>query len=119
MSSFSVFEYCYRDASNYKVFGQLLLVGVAPDAEIRRLRRQFQSGEFFIAEQLGIPPLYAELWELSEGPNGDDHVWHTFEKFRPAARDEALGEVFGTVKDLVFRVAGVTAWNLQLSPHWG
>lgn len=118
MSDFSVFEYCYRDASNYKVFAQLLLQGEVTDAEIQRMRSHFESGEFFIAEQLGIRALYAELWELSGGPTGDDHVWHTFEKLRPATAEENSSVLFGTVKSLISRVEGITTWNLRLSPHW-
>jgi len=118
LDNFSVFEYCYRDASSYKAFGRLLLDGAASDADIQILRCHFESGEFFIAEQLGIPPLYAELWELSQGPTGDDHVWHTFERLGAATKEETNGEVFGTVKNLISSIADVATWNLRLSPHW-
>jgi hypothetical protein len=118
LGNFSVFEYCYRDASNYKTFGRLLLDGVASDSNIQILRSHFESGEFFIAEQLGIPPLYAELWELSQGPTDDDHVWHTYETLRVATKEETHGEVFGTVGKLIFNIAAVTVWNPRLSPHW-
>jgi len=119
MSNFSVFEYCYRDASNYKAFGCLLLNGVASEVEIKLLRSRLESGEFFIAEQLATPPLYAELWELSHGPTGDDHVWHTFENLRLAADDEINQPVFDTIKNFISNIAGVGAWHPTLSPHWG
>lgn len=118
MGDFSVFEYCYRDASNYKAVARLLMHGEATPVEIQRMRSHFESGEFFIAEQLDIPTLYAELWELSGGPTTDDHVWHVFENFRPANQDEISGKVFGEVKNLFARVGRITAWNLRLSPHW-
>ena len=31
MNGFSVFEYCYRDAANFKSWGQLLLEGIASE----------------------------------------------------------------------------------------
>lgn len=119
MSNFSVFEYCYCDASNYKAFGRLLLNGIASDVEVNLLRRHMESGEFFIAEQLTIPPLYAELWKLSHGSTGDDHVWHTFENLRLAADDEINQTVFGTIENFVSNIVNVGAWQPKLSPHWG
>jgi hypothetical protein len=100
------------------MFAQLLLQGDVTAAKIQRMRSHFESGEFFIAEQLGIPALYAGLWELSGGPTGDDHVWHTFEKLRPAIEEETSSAVFGTVKSFISRVEGVSTWNQRLSPHW-
>ena len=65
MQNFCIFEYFYRDASNYKAWGALVLSGVATKSDLEVLATHFESGEFFIAEQLCIPPLYAELWEFS------------------------------------------------------
>lgn len=118
LRNFSQFEYCYRDASNYKSWGRLLLQGVASAADVEDLQRHFDSGEFFIAEQLGIPSLYAELWAFSGGPTIDDHVWHTFYGLRPAAATTLDARVFGTVKNFVKKVKAVQAWDLTLSPHW-
>jgi hypothetical protein len=66
VAKFSVFSYLYRDASNYKAFGLLLLKGTASAGDVETWRQHFESGEFLIAEQLGIPPLYAELWAFSD-----------------------------------------------------
>ena len=118
MVEFSVFEYLYRDASNYKAWGTLLLQGACSNADVESLRKQFDSGEFFIAEQLGIPPLYAELWELSSGPTADDHIWHTFYALRPATPEETNVPVFCTVENLTTKIKSVEAWNETLSPHW-
>ena len=115
---FSVFDYCYRDASNYKAWGTLLLQGACSNADIERVRKQLDSGEFFIAEQLGIPPLYGELWELSGGPTIDDHVWHTFFALRPATPEETNARVFGTVENVISKIKNVETWNETLSPHW-
>ena len=118
MAAFSVFSYLYRDASNYKAYGQLLLKGAASVADIEILRQRFDSGEFFIAEQLGIPALYAALWAFSSGPTAYDHVWHTFEELRAATASDLTLPIFGTVKSLTKKIKSVVAWSEKLSPHW-
>ncbi len=118
MTEFSIFDYLYRDAGNYKAWGSLLLVGHANEAEIREIQTRLDGSEFFIAEQVGIPPLYAELWEYSGGPTEDDHVWHTFHELRPANAEESTGQPWGTVCDLIARFKSVKHWDEQLSPHW-
>ena len=118
MVDFTVFEYCYRDAGNYKAYGQLLLEGAVSAADVQNLQTHFESGEFFIAEQLGIPPLYDELWALSGGPTQDDHVWHTFHDMRPAGSEVATVRVFDTAKNLISKIRAVVDWNQTLSPHW-
>jgi hypothetical protein len=115
---FSVFEYCYCDASNYKVWGDILLQGIASDSDLEPLTNHFDAGEFFIAEQLGIPPLYADLWELSGGPSVDDHVWHTFSELRPATADDIKAQALGTVENFISKIKAVKTWNQTLSPHW-
>lgn len=119
MREFSVFEYCYRDASNYKSWGFLLLRGVATSAEIAMLKNRFDAGCYFIAEQLGLPPLYSELWTFSNGPTADDHVWHTFHVLCPATAKDIAKPVFCALKDLVKKVSAIETWDETLSPHWG
>jgi len=113
-----IFEYFYRDASNYKVWGTLLLEGVAKEIDLQVLASKFESGELFIAEQLGVPALYADLWEFSGGPTEDDHVWHTFHALRAVTPDDSGAAVFGSVANLVEKIKSVKEWNLELSPHW-
>ena len=118
MQKFCVFEYLYRDAANYKAWGTLVLRGAATESDLAVLATHFESGEFFIAEQLGIPPLYAELWEFSNGPSIDDHVWHTFHALRPATEEAINGPIFATLKEFISRIRVVKNWNQELSPHW-
>lgn len=118
MTEFSIFDYLYRDASNYKSWGSLLLEGRATETELEQLRAQLNCDEFFIAEQVGIPALYAELWKFSDGPTEDDHVWHTFHELRQAEAEEITGEPWGKVSELVARFKSVDKWNEQLSPNW-
>ena len=40
----SIFEYLYRDASNYKSWGTLILCGSATAADIQILQEKFESG---------------------------------------------------------------------------
>lgn len=50
-NGYCVFEYLYRDAGNYKVWGELLLQGALSDADVECLRERFVGGKYFIAEQ--------------------------------------------------------------------
>lgn len=118
MKKFSIFEYLYRDASNYKSWGTLVLRGEATASDLGVLKSKFESGEFFIAEQLGLPTLYAELWEFSNGPSIDDHAWHCFYKLRPATDEDITEPVFGSVKNLISKISAVKEWEPELSPHW-
>lgn len=118
MVNFSVFEYFYRDASNYRTCSQLLLKGLFLIAHIKTMQTHFESGEFFIAEQLGVPALYGELWALSSGPTEDDHVWRTFHNLRPATAADIATDVFDTMDNLISKISTVGTWNQKLSPHW-
>ena len=113
----SIFEYFYRDASNYKVWGTLLLEGVANETDLQVLTSKFESCEFFIAEQLAIPALYEELWKFSNGPTNEDHVWHTFYALRAVTPDDTTTEIFSSVADLVEKIKFVKKWNTELSPN--
>ena len=114
----SVFEYLYRDASNYKAFGVLLLEGKASKPHRAKIVEVLDGGEFFVAEQVGVPTLYQELWKFSNGPTEDDHVWHTFVRLRAATNGDLQEVGWGTLDLLVEKGAAVKKWNLSLSPHY-
>ncbi len=118
MAEYSIFDYMYRDASNYKSVGSLLLKGRVTEKKLATINASLSDDEFFIAEQVGIPPLYEELWKLSNGPTEDDHVWHTFNNLRKAHVDEIVGEPWGSVAELVARFKLINYWRQRLSPHW-
>ena len=118
MNGYVVFDYMYRDAANYKACSALLLKGEATEEDRNRLASKLSGGEFFIAEQVGIPVLYGELWEYSGGPTEDDHVWHTFNFFRPPMKEDGDLPIWGTVSQLVERFEKVAFWKEELSPHW-
>ena len=109
----SVFEYLYRDAGNYKSWATLLLVGKVTPTEESRLKDKLDGGEFFIPEQIGVPPLCQNLWRIGTGPTSDDHPWHEYCGLRAATIDEidAL-PTWGLAQCLLDRVNGVSAWNI-------
>lgn len=118
MTEYSIFDYMYRDAGNYKSWSYLLLKGRTTKKRLDEITACLNDYDFFIAEQVGIPPLYEELWGFSGGPTEDDHVWHTFNELRKARADEIVGEPWGTVAELIARFKSVKRWDEQLSPHW-
>lgn len=118
-NGFSVFEYLYRDAGNFKAWGALLLKGALTEAQVREMRTKLEGGELFIAEQIGVPPLYQELWKYSDGPTESDHVWHEFFALRPSVENDLVeGTPWGTANALFTAVSGIARWNERLSPHW-
>ena len=124
MKKFSIFEYLYRDASNYKAWGSLVLRGGFNSSDLKILKSKFEAGSYFIAEQLRIPPLYAELWRYSDGPTMDDHVWHEFSSLRLANEEDAIIPVFSTVRIFIDNIGFINNWKPELSPgnppffHW-
>lgn len=90
MTKHCVFEYLYRDAGNFKAGGELLLEGELGEADIALLSSKFDSREFFIAEQIGVPTLYETLWQECEcDPSEElDHVWHEFCAVRQVTEED-------------------------------
>jgi hypothetical protein len=116
---FLVVEYLYRDAGNYKAAGELWLVGALSEEARTDLIGSLDSGEFFVAEQLDVPPLYEILFAESGGRTLDDHAWHTFGRFR----DETSlpGDVGVWGQSVAFFAAVVAArgdWKPHLSPNF-
>jgi len=115
---YCIFEYQYRDASNYKARGQVLLDGSAKDDDLKALRAKLESGEFFIPEQVGIQPLQPRLWAACGcAPDVDlDHCWHEFEGLRDAtAEDLAEFTCWGTVASFVATFREVGEWDVTCS----
>ena len=103
---FSIFEYLYRDASNYKARGSVLLRGAAAASEIQDLTYCLVDSCFFVAEQVGVPVLYGALYQYSGGETEDDHAFHEFFALRAATQQEvATLPVWGTVEDSAVRLS--------------
>lgn len=114
----TIFEYLYRDASNYKAYGLLLLRGDFSDEHQTALKQYCEDAEYFVAEQLDIPPLCEHLWAQSSGRNEDDHAWHEFLGLRePSIEEQAALKEWGTLDDLLRRFRAIQKWDLSLSPN--
>jgi len=114
-----IFEYLYRDASNYKAWGEIFLSGTPTQNDIDALRACLESGEYFVAEQVGIPAVYKELWDLSGGPNSDDHALHEFVDLRQATPEEMKKlQLFGSLSELLSAFQAVNRWDYSLSPNF-
>jgi hypothetical protein len=70
------FEYLYRDAANYKNWGEVILEAEI-DTDIleieNKVRDALIDGEFFVAENTELPTLY-----FQNKKSEDDHGWHEF-----------------------------------------
>jgi hypothetical protein len=117
--AYCVFDYMYRDGSNYKAWGSLLLSGEPTQENISALKECLESSEYFVAEQVGVPPVYKELWDLSGGPTSDDHALHEFVALRAATDEERESmPLFGELSHLLKNFQAVTKWDYSLSPNF-
>ena len=120
MNSCYVFEYLYRDANNFKAFGELLLCGAVLEQHICELKSYLYDGEYFVAEQVNIPTLYSQLWAYSNGPTLADHTFHEFLTLRPATNNDLLSiKLWGETARMLegFKVASKRSWDCSLSVH--
>jgi hypothetical protein len=67
--------YLYRDASNYKFWGEFCVLG---ELSLEDLRPYLFDHEWFVPEKVGIPSL------VPEARNDDDHVLHEFFSIDPS-----------------------------------
>lgn len=65
-------EYMYRDANNYKKYKTVVLEGVLTPEQIQDLLNCRDEGEFFIAQQVGLPDVHFDCYDP-----GSDHPWMT------------------------------------------
>jgi hypothetical protein len=73
-----LFEYLYRDASNWKQYGQAVFTNTSgtPLADIEaQIRASLHDGEWFKAETVDLETQY-----LGDHDTDDDHPWHEFDK---------------------------------------
>ena len=72
------FVYLYRDASNYKAWGEVIFDNtdnlVLYEIE-ERLRRSLDGGEYFLANQVCIPEVFLFQKDIF---TEDDHYYHEF-----------------------------------------
>lgn len=112
------FEYRYRDAGNFKAYGCIVLDRAISPSEEGLVRRRLENGELFIAEQVGIPPLYEQLYQWSNGPTQSDHCWHEFVAFRAFSGPPTHVTAEIATRDLVASFEAVQRWEETRSPHF-
>ena len=113
------FEYLYRDGGNYKVFGEVWLTGSLSEQERLEFIGSLESDEFFVAEQVGLPPLCEGLYEMTGGRIQDDHAWHTFGGFRGELNVPAGVRIWGKATELLAAIVEAKKdWKPQLSPNF-
>lgn len=119
MDDYFVLEYLYRDADNFKAYGGILLTGNVAENYVSQIESLLESGEYFVAEQVGIPVLYSGLWKFSNGPTSADHAFHEFIKIRHAVDSEIKTiEYWGTTTSLLDAFRKVSKkWDCLLSVH--
>lgn len=95
-SEYSVFEYLYRDAGNYKTHACVLLRGRALDEDLATIRLALDDGTF-IPARVGLPSLHEQHWrDCGSGFDDDlDHPLHEFDGLR-VARPDDIGELVAT-----------------------
>ena len=122
MKKHYVFEYLYRDADNFKAFGQALVFGNITEDFVTELSSYLDFGEYFVAEQVNIPTLYSQLWKYSNGPTSADHAFHEFLLIRLASEQEIASlDLWGDAPVLLdnFRMASQQSWDCLQSIHCG
>ena len=114
----SIFEYMYRDGGNFKTFGRLKLRDWNEEADAK-IRLCLESGDLFVAEQIGVPALCEEHWEaVEDGPSDLDHAFHEFVCVRqPKDADSDLA-AWGSLDAMLDRMQGAARrWDVRLSPN--
>lgn len=113
------FHYLYRDAGNFKVFGSVILKGRLDEKARAAVVNSLDEDGRFVAEQLGIPPLYEPLHQLTNGPSKNDVCTHEFCHFEelPSAHRPTSGVVWGSSDNFVEAFISVRAWAMKLSPN--
>lgn len=75
-------EYLYRDAANYKSWGDVVFRN-ENDLDILKIEERIRAAlidrEFFVAEKVGVPVLYFESRD-----DELDHQWHEYSAVTPS-----------------------------------
>jgi hypothetical protein len=91
------FIYLYRDASNYKQHGEVILSNetqLAVEEIDQQIRSHLSDGSFFIARQVQLEERFFAV------VNEDDHPWHEFAQVE-ATTDPTFDPVPEAKRDIV------------------
>ena len=96
----TIIRYLYRDASNYKVYNQVIIPGSLSDTQKQRIWSSLQEDEYFIPQLLGLPE---ECYRGTE----DDHPYFELQSIEDTKEQptintngEELVKKFEKYKDL-------------------
>jgi len=101
--------YLYRDGSNNKIGSQEVLSGTLTDQQISDIRRVCDEGQYFIANDVGLPDLQIQ-W-AKKGfpfPTDDDHAWSELESIEPTENPTTLTL---TAEELYGRFVTISEWD--------
>jgi hypothetical protein len=96
--------YCYRDGSNYKFFGQVVLDG---EFSVSQIEKFLFHGEYFVPHEVDLDHLLVEPW------NGDDHYLHEIVDVVPVSGRKAVCSADEFIER--FRRAADRGWFSALS----
>ena len=107
----TLFSYLYRDAGNYKQFGEIVFAGAPTDELLQRLEKTLSDHILFIARQVDVPEVSFEATGTYQR-NIDDHPWHEFESMEPT-EDPPDDARHRTIEELVtqFESASKAGWK--------
>jgi hypothetical protein len=74
------FEYLYRDAGNYKNWGEIVFSNphnLDTDFISTMAEKVLIDGAYFVASKAGVPDLHVEIYDENL-----DHGWHEFYSFQ-------------------------------------
>lgn len=116
----SLLEYQYRDGGNFKTRRVVAFDGAITTDQIGQVVKALESREFFIAEQIDLPPLYESLYAWSRGHRTrQDHCWHEFVSIQPVTgRAPRQIASLGPINSFVRKVGSIKEWDESLSPHF-
>jgi hypothetical protein len=84
----TLLEYLYRDASNYKQHGSVVLTGAMSLKDVRHL---LIDGQYFIPSQAGLPDLQHKFKAQGfDYPTEDDHAWHEIVSMRTTTKQATV-----------------------------
>lgn len=88
-SEYSIFEYLYRDAGNYKTHARVLLRGRAVAGDLAAIRLALDD-DTFLPGDVGLPSLHEQHWrDCGSGFDRElDHPCHEFSALRRARRED-------------------------------
>jgi hypothetical protein len=106
------FIYLYRDGANYKSWGELILAGKPKESYEANLRDACQMSKLFVAEQVGIPPVYLYTEEGGDW-SYDPETDHGFHEFHELEASNERPSKKRHIQDLVVAFRNVGRWRPQ------